>query len=326
MPEGAHLVLENVPADVNIMSLLYEHFKQFGEVISIHCIPRYNKALVDFKSRDVAEAASGEQVLGLPVIRVSVYNGPARGVGRAPAPSSSQQPKAAAPTGLTKNLVLESDAAKQARERRVKQTEADKKRVELLTAYTEHVKQIVAKLADKSLKDEIRAKYQEMLNSVKANISDLQKVETERRRKEQEVMQKALALRYKAYEKQARLDSNKRQQELTLDLRSRCVKISELPEELSQSIVLVEYLRAMGMKELDDVIWLDQRAAAVLRFSNHAASEQLIKHELAFKADWVSNEEANNLSLYNEVEKVEILPLDEEEEAAFSREATPDLQ
>ena len=153
-----------------------------------------------------------------------------------------------------------------------------------------------------------------MLESVKAKISELQKEEGERKKREAEVMQKALQLRYKAYEKQARLDSSKRQQELTLDLRSRCVKISDLPEELSQSIVLVEYLRAMGMKELTDVIWLDQRTSAVLRFANHAAADMLIKHELAFKAEWVTNEDAQNLSNYNQVEKVEITPLDEDED------------
>lgn len=316
IPVGAHIVLENVPSDLNMMSLLYDHFKQFGEVQSIHCIPKHNKALVDYANRDLADRAVSEPVLGIPTIKSSVYNGPSRGIGRQVIQPVSQ-PKAStgAPTGLTKNLVFESEAARKAREKREKQAEADKKRQEILMAYTEHVKQIVAKLADKTLKEEVRAKYQEMLETVKSKISDLQKVETERRKKEQEAMQKALAIRYKAYEKQARIDSNKRQQELTLDLRSRCVRISELPEELSQSVVLVEYLRAMGMQELEDVIWLAQRTAAVLRFANHAAAESLVKHELAFKADWVPNDEANCLAMYNEVEKVEILPLDEEEEA-----------
>ena len=316
LPLGAHIVLENIPVDLNIMSLLFDHFKQFGEVQSIHCIPKYNKALVDFSSRELAERAASEAVLGIPTIKTSVYGGPARGIGRAPQPSMGQ-PKAPSsiPTGLTKNLVLESDAARKTREKREQQGEADKKRHELLTAYTEHIKSIVAKLADRTLKEEIRAKYQEMLETVKAKIGDLQKVENERRRKEQEAMQRALALRYKAYEKQARLDSSRRQQELTLDLRSRCVRISELPEELSQSVVLVEYLRAMGMEELDDVIWLSQRTCAVLRFATHTAAERLVKHELAFKADWVPNDEANNLAMYNEVEKVEILPLEEDEEA-----------
>jgi hypothetical protein len=316
IPVGAHVVLENVPADLNIMSLLYDHFKQFGEVQSIHCITKHNKALVDYASRELADRAILEPVLGIPTIKASVYNGPSRGIGRQMVPPANQ-PKASpgAPSGLTKNLVFESEAARQAREKREKQAEADKKRQEILMAYTEHIKQIVAKLADKTLKEEVRAKYQEMLETVKMKISDLQKVEAERRKKEQEAMQKALAIRYKAYEKQARLDSSKRQQELTLDLRSRCVRISELPEELSQSIVLVEYLRAMGMQDLEDVIWLAQRTAAVLRFANHAAADSLVKHELAFKADWVPNEEAKNLAMYNEVEKVEILPLDEEEEA-----------
>jgi hypothetical protein len=318
IPMGAHIVIENIPADLNINSLLQDHFKQYGDVQSVHCIPKFNKALVDFSSRETADKAAVDPVLGIPTIRSSVYNGPARGFGRSPLPSPTQAkaPSAATtPAGPAKNLVLESETARKARERREMQLEADKKRQELLMAYTEHVKQIVAKLADKSLKEELRGKYQEMLSSVKAKIADIQKVETERKRKEQEAMQKALAVRYKAYEKQARLDSNRKQQEMTLDLRSRCVKISELPEELSQSVVLVEYLRAMGMKDLDDVIWLSQRTAAVLRFSNHTAAEQLVKHELAFKADWVANDEANNLSIYNEVEKVEILPLEEDDEA-----------
>ena len=318
IPLGAHIVLENVPSDLNMMSLLMDHFKQYGEVQSVHCIPKFNKALVDFATRDLADRAAADSVLGIPTIRAHVYNGPARGVGRPsiPVPMPAKPTSTpATPNGPAKNLVLESDAARKARERREKQAEADKKRQELLMAYTEHVKQIVAKLADKSLKEELREKYQEMLSCVKAKISDLQKVEFERKKKEQEAMQKALAERYKAYEKQARIDSNVRQQQMTLDLRSRCVKISELPEELSQSVVLVEYLRAMGMKELDDVVWLSQRTAAVLRFANHAAAEQLVKHELAFRADWVANDEANNLAIFNEVEKVEILPLDEEEEA-----------
>ena len=321
-PTGAHIVLENVPEALNMMSLLYEHFKQFGDVVSIHCIPKYNKALVDFKSREIADAAANEQVLGVPSIKANVFSGPARGVGRAPPPP--MPPKAGGPSGgavvapgLTRNLVLESDAAKRLREKREKQAEVDKKRHELLTAYTEHIKQIVAKLADRTMKEEVRAKYTEMLDSIKGKINDLQKVEIERRKRESEATQKALAARYKAYGKQARVDSNKRQQELTLDLRSRCVRISDLPEELAQSIVLVEYLRAMGMKDLSDVIWLDNRTAAVLRFANHAAADQLIKHELAFKAESVPNEEAQNLANFNEVEQAEITPLDEEEEAAL---------
>jgi hypothetical protein len=315
---GAHIVLENVPGDLNLMSLIYEHFKQFGEVVSVHCIQKYNKALIDFKSRDVAERAASEQVLGVPSIKASVFSGPARGIGRT-APSTPLPGKATPPPaqGLTKNLVFESDAARKAREKREQQIEADKKRNELLTAYTEHVKQIVAKMADKTIKEEVRAKYQEMLDHVKGKINDIQKIENERRRKESEAMQKALAIRYKAYEKQARIDSNKRQQELTLDLRSRCVRISDLPEELAQSVVLVEYLRAMGMKELNDVIWLENRTSAVLRFGNHAAADQLVKHELAFKAEWVSNEEAAGLANFNQVEQVEITPLDEEEEASL---------
>jgi hypothetical protein len=181
------------------------------------------------------------------------------------------------------------------------------------------VKQIVAKLAYKTTKEDVKVKYQEMLESIKSKINDLQKIEGDRRRKEQEINQKALALRYKAYEKQARLDSSRKQQELTLDLRSRCVKISDLPEELSQSIVLVEYLRAMGLKDLNDVIWIDERAAGVLRFASHGAAEQLVKHELAFKAEWVSNEEAVSLANFNPVEKVEILPLDEEDETLLAQ-------
>jgi hypothetical protein len=316
VPSGAHIVVENIPADLNIMSLLFDHFKQFGEVQSIHCIPKYNKALVDFPSREQADRAASEAILGIPTIKASVYNGSARGIGRGPQPPSGQSKvPSSIPTGLTKNLVLESDAARKAREKREMVAEADKKRQELLMAYTEHVKSIVAKLADKTLKEEVRGKYQEMLESVKAKISDIQKIEQERKRKEQEAMRRALSIRYKAYEKQARIDSTRRQQELTLDLRSRCVRISDLPEELSQSVVLVEYLRAMGMQDLDDVIWLSQRSAAILRFSTHAAAERLVKHELAFKADWVPNDEANNLAMYNEVEKVEILPLEEDEEA-----------
>jgi hypothetical protein len=317
IPIGAHIVLENIPADLNMNSLLLDHFKQFGEVQSIHIVGKYNKALVDFSSRELAERAASEPVLGIPTIRANVYNGPSRGIGRQTGPTTGPSKAAgpAAPTGLTKNLVFESDAARKAREKREKQAEADKKRQELLIAYTEHIKQIVAKLADKTLNDDLRAKYQAMLESVKAKVSDIQKVENERKRKEQEAMQKALSIRYKAYEKQARLDSTKRQQELTLDLRSRCVKISELPEELSESVVLVEYLRAMGMQELEDVIWLSQRTAAILRFANHSAADRLVKHELAFKADWVPNDEANNLAMYNEVEKVEILPLEADEEA-----------
>ena len=318
LPSGAHIVLENVPGDLNIMPLLLDHFKQFGDVLSIHCIPKYNKALIDFKTRQAAETAARQQVLGVPSITANVYGGPARGIGRGSVPRS-QPRQSSVPGGLTKNLVLESDGARKARERRELQAAADKKRIEILSAYTEHVKQIVAKLADKTVKDEARAKYQEMLDSVKAKINDLQRVDAERRRKEQEINQKALAIRYKAYEKQARLDSSKKQQELTLDLRSRCVKISDLPEELSQSIVLVEYLRAMGMKDLNDVIWLDQRTAGVLRFASHAAAEQLVKHELAFTAEWVSNDEALNLSNFNPVEKVEILPLDDEDESLLAQ-------
>ena len=318
------MVLENIPGELNMMSLLYEHFKQFGEVVAIHCIPKYNKALVDFRTRDIAETAASQPVLGVPIIRVSVFQGPARGgPARQPpprpigtnGPSPSPQPSTPAPTGLTKNLVLESEAAKRTRERREKQGEADRKRVELLETCTAHVKQIVAKLADKSLPEESRAQYTKMLDSVKAKISELQKVDNEKRRKEAEAYQKALTLRYKAYEKQARVDSSRRQQELTLDLRSRCVKISQLPEELAQSVVLVEYLRAMGMKDLDDVVWLGVlRDAAVLRFQSHGAADALVKHELAFKAEWVSNEEAASLANLNPVEQVEILPLEDEPE------------
>lgn len=305
---GAHLVVENVPGELNIMSLLYEHFKQFGEApTSIHCIPKYNKALVDFTSRELADLAASRPVLGVPSIRVSVYSGPARG-----APRPAAIPSIAPPTNMGKNMVLESEVAKKARERREGQAEMDKKRLQILETCTQHVKQIVAKLADKSISDEAREQYMAMLTSVKSKITDLQKVDAEKRKKDAIQMQKNMALRYKAYEKQARVDSSRRQQELTLDLRSRNVRISQLPEELiGQSVVLVEYLRAMGMKELNEIIWLDQHA--VLRFANHAAAECLVKHELAFQADWVSNEEAQNIANYNPVEQVEITPLEDEE-------------
>ena len=78
LPSGAHIVLENVPGDLNMMPLLHEHFKQFGEVLSIHCIPKYSKALVDFKTRQSADIAAGQQVLGVPSITANVYGGPAR--------------------------------------------------------------------------------------------------------------------------------------------------------------------------------------------------------------------------------------------------------
>lgn len=189
-PSGAHIVLENVPADLNIMSLIYEHFKQFGEVVSVHSIPKHNKALIDFRSKEVADTAAAEQVLGVPSIKASVFVGPARGIGRVAPPPPPMGTATAVPTqgavtapSMTKNLVFESEAAKRAREKREQQVEMDKKRHELLTAYTEHIKQIVAKLADKTVKEEVRVKYQEMLEMVKSKISDLQKVEIERRKR-----------------------------------------------------------------------------------------------------------------------------------------------
>jgi hypothetical protein len=316
---GAHLVIENIPPDLNMMPLIYEHFKQFGEVVAVHCIQKHNKSLVDFRTREIAEVAASQPILGVPTIRASVFSGPARGP-RGPGGMSQRPALMTSPGGtpasggLTKNLVLESDAAKRAREKREQQAAMDKKRQEILQSYTEHVKMIVAKLADKSLPEETREKYANLLESVKAKISDLQKEESEKRRKEAEASQKAIALRYKAYEKQVRAESSRRQQELTLDLRSRCVKISDLPEELSQSIVLVEYLRAMEMKDLDEVIWLEDRRSAVLRFASHAAADSLVKHELAFKAEWVTNDAAQELANYNPVEKVEITPLGDDDE------------
>jgi hypothetical protein len=320
---GAHLVIENIPPELNMMSLLYEHFKQFGEVVAVHCIQKHNKALVDFRTREIADLAASQPILGVPAIRAAVYNGPARGP-RGPGPMPQRPAMIPSPTGsgsvggLTKNLVLESDAAKRAREKREQQADMDKKRQEILQSYTEHVKMIVSKLADKSISEEARGKYTSLLESVKAKISELQREEAEKRRREAEASHKAIALRYKAYEKQVRAESSKRQQELTLDLRSRCVKISNLPEELSQSIVLVEYLRAMEMKDLDEVIWLDDRKSAVLRFASHAAAESLVKHELAFKAEWVTNDAAQELANYNPVEKVEITPLNDEDEDDIS--------
>ena len=319
---GAHLVIENIPPELNMMSLLYEHFKQFGEVVAVHCIQKHNKALVDFRSREIADLALSQPILGVPAIRAAVYSGPARGP-RGPGPlpqrpAMLQSPNGQVAGGLTKNLVLESDAAKRTRERREQQAAMDKKRQEILQSYTEHVKMIVSKLADKSISEEAREKYTSLLESVKGKISELQRQESEKRRREAEASNKAIALRYKAYEKQVRAESSKRQQELTLDLRSRCVKISNLPEELSQSIVLVEYLRAMEMKDLDEVIWLDDRKSAVLRFASHAAAESLVKHELAFTAEWVTNDAAQELANYNPVEKVEITPLNEDDEEDIS--------
>ena len=314
---GAHLVIENIPPELNMMPLLYEHFRQFGEVVAVHCIQKHNKALVDFRTRELADLAASQPILGVPAMRATVFNGPARGQrgpGGAPARPAMIPSQGAPVGGLTKNLVLESDAAKRARERREQQAAVDKKRQEILQSYTEHVKMIVSKLADKSISEETREKYTALLETVKFKISELQREESDKRRRESEASQKAIALRYKAYEKQVRAESSRRQQELTLDLRSRCVRISNLPEELSQSIVLVEYLRAMEMKDLDEVIWLDDRKSAVLRFASHAAAEALVKHELAFTAEWVSNDAAQELANYNPVEKVEISPLGDDED------------
>jgi hypothetical protein len=307
---GAHLVIENIPMELNMMSLLYEHFRQFGEVAAVHCIQKHNKALVDFKTREIAETAASQPILGVPTIRASVFNGPSRGLGstgRSAMPGRGGQAPVATPIITTgRNLVLESDAARRAREKREKQIEIDKKRQELLQTCSDHVKMIVAKLSDKSLTEEVRDKYTKMLETVKAKISALQLEDAERKRKESEAAHKAFAMRYKAYEKQVRAESSKRQQELTLDLRSRCVKISQLPEELAQSIVLVEYLRAMDMKDLDDVIWLEGRIAAILRFKTHDAANQLIRHELAFKAEWVTNDAAQDFANFNPVERVDL--------------------
>lgn len=314
--QPAHVVLENVPADLNMMSLLSEHFKQFGEVVSIQCLPNQSRAFVDFKTQEIADAAAGQPVLGVPSIHTQSFSGPARlsALNRPalrPALAANPRYTPPYPTGLTKNLVLESEAAQRAREKREQQAEIEKRRKEFKTACTAQVQALLPKVLDKSLPEEVRMKYQKMLESVKAKISEIQREDDEKKKKATEAMNKILAMRYKAYEKQAREDSSIKQQQLTLDLRSRCVRISGLPEELTESVVLVEYLRAMGMKDLDEVIWVDDRTSAVLRFKSHAAAESLIKHELAFKAEWVTNEAAQSLANFNPVERVEIEEEDE---------------
>jgi hypothetical protein len=129
-----------------------------------------------------------------------------------------------------------------------------------------------------------------------------------------EIQQRRFMEKMKQYEKQNRRYTAELQESLTLDLRPRFVRIDELPEELRNAAVLGEYIRAMGVKEAESVAWLEDHTAAVLKFKSHAAAEVLFKHELAFKAEWVPNDEGERCEVEMELELFEVEEVEEEGE------------
>jgi hypothetical protein len=213
-------------------------------------------------------------------------------------------------------LVLESEALRKVRERREAKDEIQNKKKAILVELTGQCKKMLEKISDKNSSDELKAKARAVLDRLKTQMSDLSKGIEEQERKQAEVMGKKLMERQKLLDMQSRQMSEQRQQEMTLDLRPKSVRLMELPEELSQSTVLAEYIRAMGLKDFTEVIWLENRQSAILKFANHGAAETLFKHELAFKAEWVSNDEADQLAATNEVEPLEAA----EEEAKVEEE------
>ena len=170
---------------------------------------------------------------------------------------------------------------------------------------TAQCKKMLEKIVDKNSSDEMRTKAREVLDRLKGQMAELSKGIDEQERKQAEVYNKKMMERQMILDKQIREMSEIRQLEMTLDLRPKSVKVNELPVELSQATVLAEYIRAMGLKEFTEVVWLSNRDSAIIRFANHAAAEVVFKHEVAFKPEWISNEEADHLAQTNEIETLE---------------------
>ena len=298
-PPSSSLLLENVPGDVNSLSKLFESFKPYGEIVTIHPNPAGLRAVIEFKER-----SSLDTVLALPQPPAG-YAGVRFSLSSAPLPANRPRRENPVAEPLKGNLVLESEALRKARERREAKDEILSKKKTILIELTSQCKKMLVKISDKNSSEEMKLKARAVLSKLKEQIAELSKGIEDQERKQAEVMQKRMYERQVLMEKQSRQMSEIRQQEMTLDLRPKSVRLMELPTELSQSTVLAEYIRAMGIKDFTEVIWLDIRESAILRFANHSAAETLFKHELAFKAEWVSNEEADLLATTNEVEPLE---------------------
>lgn len=320
-PAG-HLVLENLPVDKNTMKALYDFYKEFGEISTIHCVPNVSMAYVGFRNSPAAYSAASSAAtrppLGSISIKVTYHHGNPPRISK-PAEPVEQQPETYPPTevaaarplselgpapggivdsGLVNggarpsgHMVMESEEAKKQREQREAQMVRSKERDRLLTQYTGTVKTLIEKMNSAGLKEESRDAYAKLLAQVKEKMTTLQQEIDAEKKKEQAAVTRVYAARMRAFERQKRDFAAKKQQAMTLDLRSRCVITSELPEELQQIDVLAEYLKEMDHKQLVDVVWVDNRKRVVLRFATHEAAEQLIASQPGFESAWISNKD-----------------------------------
>ncbi len=319
-PTG-HLVIENLPVDQGTMRSLHEFYKEFGEISTIHCVPNQNMAYVGFRNAPSAFTAASTSAtrppLGNPAIKVSFHNGNPPRISKAEVEVMPVQEISSHPTTDEvpqirggNHLIMESEEAKKQRELRETQRQRSKERERLLSEYTGTVKSLIEKMTAPNIKEESRETYSKMLTLVKGKMSSLQQEVDAERKKEQAVVNRVYAARVRAFERQKREFAAKKQQEMTLDLRSRCVITSELPKELQQIDVLAEYLKEMGHKQLVDVVWVENRMKAVLRFETHEAAEQLISSQPGFESTWIGTREVQTLIDGGaEVERAEILQL-----------------
>jgi hypothetical protein len=199
--------------------------------------------------------------------------------------------------------VLESEGVRRAREKKEQEQKRLEEKKGVLNKITQEIQNILKKLNDKSTPDKTKEGYRKLLEHVKVKKEKIAKeIELEEMRVF-EIQQRKYMEKMKQYEKQNRRYTAELQESLTLDLRPKFVRIDELPEELRNAAVLNEYIRAMGVKEAEAVAWLDEtHHAAILKFRSHAAAEVLFKHELAFKAEWVPNDEGDKAEQELELE------------------------
>ena len=306
------LLLEGLPAESNTLSRLFETFKNYGEIVTVHPNPQQQRAVVEFKEKQAVD-----DVLALPAPPSGFQGTRFTGIpgGQPPTSARRSTPTPSAPAEPLKgNMVLESDQLRKQRERREQQQELFNKKKALLIEMTNSCKKLLEKMLDKNLNEEQRNKFKTLFDQTKTKMKEMASGIEQFERRGQEAAQKRLYERMSLIDKQNRAFSEERQAQMTLDLRSRCVRLLEMPAELSQATVLAEYIRAMGLKDFVDVIWLDDRLSAILRFAHHPAAEVLFKHELAFKAEWVTNEEADQLALSHEVEPLDIQEEEDEDD------------
>eukprot|EP00928_Gymnodinium_smaydae_P053501 TRINITY_DN3747_c0_g1_i1.p1 TRINITY_DN3747_c0_g1~~TRINITY_DN3747_c0_g1_i1.p1 ORF type:complete len:634 (-),score=150.58 TRINITY_DN3747_c0_g1_i1:205-2019(-) len=166
LPDG--LVASGLAPELCTLTVLNRHFRQFGEVLRIAVQAEEGRAFIQFSDRNSAEAALGAPVLDRPEIQLSRAPRSDKGKGKAG--------KAKGKDGKTvENRVLHASPEEQRKidQAKQKREEITNRKAQLLSAYTNQLKAVMAKLQDATLTEAKRDAMKAILNTIKEKMDSL---------------------------------------------------------------------------------------------------------------------------------------------------------